>query len=411
MNKLLTFALVALGLFGSTLFADYASTVMNDNPIAYYRFEDAAGSDTLTDSSGNNRHSIELNEVEFQKTGIVGNAAEFFGGELQSSIVLDLDFDPSETNFTIESWLYTTGVEEIEDPDTGDLIEVVQDQQVYIAQKDGDGLGRSDMLISANRQLGSFIGGGTTNAADPEENDPVSVETWYHFVMSYNMDDEELSFYVDGQPSELNPQFPGANGVESATGEWVIGSHKNQGIQFFTGLLDEIAFYDYQLTDAQVLAHFEAASDPGIAGDFDGDGVLGIGDINSLTTAAASGTNQAEFDLNGDGSVNQEDIGQWVRDVRNTWIGDANLDGEFNSSDFVAVFTAGLFETGNAATWENGDWNGDGVFGSGDFVAAFTDGGFELGPKPAAGAQVPEPNSLLPFLAAMLVFGIFQRRK
>ena len=183
------------------------------------------------------------------------------------------------------------------------------------------------------------------------------------------------------------------------------------GLTLTPGLLDEIAFYDYQLTDAQVLAHFEAASDPGIAGDFDGDGVLGIGDINSLTTAAASGTNQAEFDLNGDGSVNQEDIGQWVRDVRNTWIGDANLDGEFNSSDFVAVFTAGLFETGNAATWENGDWNGDGVFGSGDFVAAFTDGGFELGPKPAAGAQVPEPNSLLPFLAAMLVFGMFQRRK
>ena len=81
-----------------------------------------------------------------------------------------------------------------------------------------------------------------------------------------------------------------------------------------------------------------------------------------------------------------------MHDVLGTWIGDSNLDGEFNSSDFVNVFTAGKFETGDPATWAEGDWNGDGVFGSGDFVAAFTDGGFELGPRPAA-ATVPEPTT------------------
>lgn len=403
------FATILMAFSGSTLFADYASTVLSDNPIAYYRFEEASGADTLIDSSGQDRNSLEVNEVEFQQDGIVGKAAEF-SGDLQSSIVLDLDFDPSETNFTIESWLYSTGVEEIEDPDTGDLIEVIQDQQVYIAQKDGDGLGRSDMLISAQRQLGSFIGGATTNAADPDENDPVSVETWYHFVMSYNMDDEELSFYVDGQPSDLNPQFPGANGVESATGEWVIGSHKNQGIQFFTGLLDEIAFYDYQLTDAQVLAHFEAASDAGVLGDYDGDGLLTASDLDALAAAIQQGLTDGQYDLNGDGNVNNDDRLNWINELSFTFLGDSNLDGEFNSSDFVAVFTAGKFESGIAATWLEGDWNGDGVFDSSDFVVAFVEGSYEMGPRPAA-AAVPEPGAhALAVVAAMSLLAFVRKR-
>ena len=55
-------------------------------------------------------------------------------------------------------------------------------------------------------------------------------------------------------------------------------------------------------------------------------------------------------------------------------IGDANLDGLFNSSDLVTVFTAGRYETGTGANWEAGDWTGDGLFDSSDLVAAFRSG-------------------------------------
>ena len=131
--------------------------------------------------------------------------------------------------------------------------------------------------------------------------------------------------------------------------------------------------------------------------DFDGDGSLGVGDIDAIAAEIQAGTNGAAFDLTGDGVVDAADLTAFVggADKLNTWIGDSNLDGEFNSSDFVVVFGIGKFETGAAATWAEGDWNGDGVFGSGDFVAAFTDGGFEIGPKGgAAAASVPEPSSL-----------------
>ena len=42
---------------------------------------------------------------------------------------------------------------------------------------------------------------------------------WFHFVMTIDGEDDELYFYVNGEASELNSQFAGNNGVESATGE------------------------------------------------------------------------------------------------------------------------------------------------------------------------------------------------
>ena len=55
------------------------------------------------------------------------------------------------------------------------------------------------------------------------------------------------------------------------------------------------------------------------------------------------------FDLNDDGVVNYADREVWVNDLKNTWIGDANLNGEFNSGDMVQVFSRGKYETGEDA--------------------------------------------------------------
>ena len=84
-----------------------------------------------------------------------------------------------------------------------------------------------------------------------------------------------------------------------------------------------------------------------------------------------------------------------MNDLKNSWIGDANLDLEFNSGDMVQVFVKGKYETNEDAKWEEGDWNGDLKFGSGDMVAAFAAGGYEKGKRPAAAiSSVPEPSSL-----------------
>jgi hypothetical protein len=146
-------------------------------------------------------------------------------------------------------------------------------------------------------------------------------------------------------------------------------------------------------TTEEIQAAFESVTSPSLPGDFNANGQLDVDDINQLSAVVRAGTNDVGFDLNGDNIVNGADRVIWIDDLRNTWSGDSNLDGEFNSSDFVVVFTAGEFEDSVPlnSTWETGDWNGDGDFTTNDFVIAFQAAGYEQGQR-VAGQAVPEPS-------------------
>lgn len=176
----------------------------------------------------------------------------------------------------------------------------------------------------------------------------------------------------------------------------------------FIGIMDDVLILSRALSadDVASMAAVGAAEFLGLGaidGDFNRNGMLDLDDINLLVSESAGGGNGAEFDLDSDGTVDQQDVLNWVRDLKETWIGDANLDGEFNSSDFVAIFSAGKFENDVDAGWDEGDWNGDGRFGSGDLVFAFSDGGFEMGPR--AAQLVPEPTGLVLAFGLMFVLG------
>jgi ELWxxDGT repeat protein len=60
--------------------------------------------------------------------------------------------------------------------------------------------------------------------------------------------------------------------------------------------------------------------------------------------------------------------------------GDANLDGQFDQSDLVAVLQAGKYITPQPAVFEEGDFNGDGWFNQLDIVAALETGNYLEGP-------------------------------
>jgi hypothetical protein len=148
----------------------------------------------------------------------------------------------------------------------------------------------------------------------------------------------------------------------------------------------------------------------GLGGDFDHDGEITSRDKDLLTVAIANGGNDILFDVDNNSVVDFEDLVVMVHDIANTYFGDANCDGEFNSTDLIRVFQAGKYETGNPAVWSQGDWDGNGLFQTTDLIIAFQDGGYEQGPR-AAVAAVPEPTSIALTMMGLGLMVVRARRR
>ena len=156
------------------------------------------------------------------------------------------------------------------------------------------------------------------------------------------------------------------------------------------------------------LAHFRQWSDadqwlatspsPGRAAggplpnDLDGDGQVSAADIDLVCQGIRNA--DSTFDLNADNVIDVEDLQFFVSSRLQTFIGDANVDGIFDSQDFVTVFIAGEYVDNVAgnSTWADGDWDCNGEFDSEDIVAAFQAGGYLVGAASAHGNADSNPH-------------------
>lgn len=231
--------------------------------------------------------------------------------------------------------------------------------------------------------------------------------------------DPEIGDQID-DPIEL--LVPETSEFEAAfEGLLAMAQHPDTGVLYGVRRTDpesssfdrELIIIDPESGDTQLVGnlglHFASltfASSPGVPGDYNGNGVIDAGDLDTHSQFIKDG--DLTGDVNGDGTTDAGDRAAWAEQFQNSWLGDSNFDGEFSSGDFVAVFTAGKYETGEMATYAEGDWNGDMKFDSGDFVAVFTEGGYEQGQR--AIANVPEPSCVVLLLISMLALTGSSRR-
>ena len=162
--------------------------------------------------------------------------------------------------------------------------------------------------------------------------------------------------------------------------------------------------------------HFNARGQNKLGVSFlSGLGRLGFFDVNNLNRFAKSlrlstEKDVASFDIDNSGTADSGDYRFLIEQIVGVSIGDANLDGQFNSSDFTQVFATAQYEDsvrGNSI-WETGDWNGDGEFDSADFILAFESDNYE---SPLA--VVPEPNGSQVFttISAAITAALIHRRR
>lgn len=239
----------------------------------------------------------------------------------------------------------------------------------------------------------------------------IAEDVWYFAAQISNSTDNTTTLWLwDSRSRALAiPSFT----VGEATPLWLervfqfeFGWDPCCSDRLFDGAIADVRIYNRALTSEEL---HNVAFVAGERGDFNANGSLDAGDIDALTTEVLAGNHPSSFDLTGDGFVNDNDRIFWVEEIRKTYFGDANLDGVFNTSDFVLVFQAGEYhdELALNSTWATGDWDGDGDFTSGDFVRAFQSRGFEALPRAAV---VPEPTGGIFSIGLLAAVSIRQRR-
>jgi hypothetical protein len=388
LQRYVSFALVVLfAVVGTPVRA-----ALIDDAVAVWLFDEGQG-ESAADSVGDHDGEF-IGSVDWSTESKFGNAIEF-PGDLASRIEV-----PAADELTLETWTVTAWVK-LQTP-----IETTDGWAIILVKDPANGFQNYALDLSPQGNVVAEVTSGG-NWSGCSSFTTVYDDEWHFVAGSY--DGEVLQAWVDGE-LEAEQEF-GPGDVNDAP--LAIGNRLND-TQPVYGLIDDLGLFNRALDEGELASLMaqglsETLGLSSLTGDFDGSGALDLADIDDLTAQSAGGTNPLEYDLNADTLVNDADVKTWVSDLYGSWIGDADLNGEFNSSDLVVVLAAGTYEADVAAVWSTGDFNGDGRASSTDLVAALADGGYESGPRPAV-AAVPEPASNGLLLISGVVIGLIRRR-
>jgi hypothetical protein len=232
-------AALAWSLGGGPAQADYKSTILADNPVAYYRLGEAAAA-TASDSSSSGLGGLYFGGVTLGIPGaIVGDSdtAVSFDGSSAHVRVLSAVGD----DFSVELWINTT-------------VDSLGGSQCY----QGTGLVWSDVAGVANDWIVGYLNDvACFFTGNPDDSitglTPLNDGNWHHIVATRMLGGDK-NLYVDGMLENI-----GSTNANSLTGNPIVEIGGNTlDRRYFTGSIDEVAFYTKVLTPDQILAHYKA---------------------------------------------------------------------------------------------------------------------------------------------------------
>ena len=120
--------------------------------------------------------------------------------------------------------------------------------------------------------------------------------------------------------------------------------------------------------------------------DFDGDHDLTAADLDLLCGEVRGAGNSHAFDLTDDTLVNSDDVNAFLQQA-GSLPGDANLSGDVEFSDFLALSA----KFGQTGSWSHGDFDCSGQVGFADFLVLSSN--FSQASESNTAAAVPEPST------------------
>jgi len=237
--------------------ADYPTTILADNPSAYYRLEETSGSTAADSSINGSSAAYTYNSANtYPQLGLPGiktNSILFNGGGFSGDVgSVDIPASPLITPmqddgihgapFSCELWVQPTA-----QPATYSVpIEMAQYPKgwnIYLSGADANG-GTSYFYL--NMPNGVLFQG----FADF----PVTFLRWYHLVVTF--DGANVRFYINGVAhgpyavSYVPAQFSNAH----------VGKGSGVGWTAFIGGVDEVAFYTNVLNQTQITSHYQVGT-------------------------------------------------------------------------------------------------------------------------------------------------------
>lgn len=227
------------------LASDYVSSVLADQPVAYWRLDEDAGT-TASDVSGGHHDGNYRNGVTLGVPGILpGDTAAHFDGDggyvYVGTALAFLDTAP----FSVEAWIRPTRID-------GAFRGVLSNESTSISSRFGYLL-----YIELKADAGVLSGferwnGGMSNPTVVL--DAITQGTWAHVVGTFDGDAGHETLFVDGQPAAVD-NGPAIQITQS--GAFVIAALNSAATPtFFAGTIDEVAVYDHPLAQRCVQAHY-----------------------------------------------------------------------------------------------------------------------------------------------------------
>ncbi|MBT3201827.1 MAG: hypothetical protein HN350_18145 [Phycisphaerales bacterium] len=238
----------------------YRNTVLGDNPLVYYEFDETSGTTAANSGStgvGNtgtistNGGTVTINQSSFSPEG--GSSYDFGGGQ-----VLAAAAPASLDEWSLEAWINW-------DP--------AKSSQSHIFGNDQGGW-NNDVLFGIGTETGGMgvpggsvglIQQGSPGTTRDYVAEPLSPSEWHHVVATGSTTNSELKLYVDGVLKQTDDSLVNGMTLNGAGGMGTpfisVGAARNvtdAGYRSFDGQIDEFALYETVLDATRVKAHFDA---------------------------------------------------------------------------------------------------------------------------------------------------------
>ena len=235
-------ALTSVMLAAPNLRADYESTVLGDQPIAYYAL--SLTNSTEVDLSGNGNDGTYVNIAPGYNnvpgpSAYITNGVSFDG--LTTYVDLSTGSNPGLLNFggaiSMEAWVQSASTS----------------GNGYILGKGYDSANNANEIVLRCPGFGVYEGGTYNNTAGNKHATGGTVTTdWAHVVCAN--DGTNWNLYVNGAKVATAADSVGALNWAAP---WAIGNGTvDGGTRIFTGNISQVALYTNALTANQVLKHY-----------------------------------------------------------------------------------------------------------------------------------------------------------